>query len=95
MRECRLPTKYHQNPEYYVTLERIFGVQISEFEINICTCKLTSSESLPSFKPYVSEGGEAEAGTGANFYTKETEHHIKGDSSKPIEVRCDFFLYSL
>ena len=61
-------------------------LQIGEFEINICTCKLTSSDSLPSFKPYVADGGDP--GTGANFFSKETEHHIKGDSSKPVEARA-------
>lgn len=59
-------------------------VQISEFEINISTCKLTSTEHLPSFKPYTDDG--ASAGRPDTFFAKETEYHVKGDSSKPIDV---------
>jgi hypothetical protein len=60
-------------------------VQVSEFEVNVCTCKLTSRETLPSFKAYKDDAGQA--GSGANFYAKEATHHIKGDPDKPVDVR--------
>jgi hypothetical protein len=60
-------------------------LQISEFEVNICTCKVTSSESLPSFKPY--KQNAAQAGSGANFYSKNVAYHLKGDPQKSIDVR--------
>jgi hypothetical protein len=58
-------------------------VQISEFELNVSTCKLTTLDHLPSFKPYVGPGtGPSER----NFYSRESEHHIKGDTSRTVDV---------
>ena len=59
-------------------------MQISEFEVAVSTCKLTSLEKLPSFKPYV---GPGEGPGERNFYTREVEHHIKGDTSRVVSVR--------